>query len=194
MDGKKHYKLSEMSKNFVRKVPGVTKGGRENRKPYRKLCYGSKDKLKPGWSKTFADLLNDVTATRHDISCVFQVVVGGGAQTRHGKANLNSIAHRDAHLHGLVFDLFRGDDDDSMKAAVAFGNRFENDVVNKHQTAHPKVMAQWASHGDLEMNKKEVWEKYFDNPETYHRLRRIKKDVDPDDVFHSRFSIRPSED
>jgi len=194
MDGKKHYKLSELSKNFVRCPPSVTKGGRENRKPYRKLSYGSKDKLKPGWSKAFADLLNDVEATKDDISCVFQVVAGGGAQTRHGKANLNAIAHRDAQLQSLVFDLFRGDDDDSMKAAAAFGNRFETHVVNKHQTAHPKVMAQWASHGDLEMNKKEVWEKYFDNPETYHRLRRIKKDVDPDDVFHSRFSIRPAED
>jgi FAD/FMN-containing dehydrogenase len=52
-------------------------------------------------------------------------------------------------------------------------------------------MAQWASHGDLDMNKQEVWEKYFDKPETYHMLRRIKRDVDPDDVFHSRFTLRP---
>ena len=42
------------------------------------------------------------------------------------------------------------------------------------------------------MNKKQVWEKYIDNPETYHKLRRIKKEVDPDDVFHARFTIRPA--
>ena len=65
-----------------------------------------------------------------------------------------------------------------------------NTVVNKHQTAHPKVMAQWASHGDLDMDKKQVWEKYIDN-DKYDKLRRIKREVDPDDVFHARFTIRP---
>jgi len=55
-------------------------------------------------------------------------------------------------------------------------------------------MAQWASHGDLDMNKQEVWEKYIDDPATYHRLRAIKKAVDPNDVFHSRFTVRPAED
>jgi len=44
------------------------------------------------------------------------------------------------------------------------------------------------------MNKKHVWEKYFDNPDTYYELRRIKKQFDPDDVFHSRFTIRPADD
>jgi len=192
-DGKSHYKLSEMSLGYTRTPPAVTNTGRENRKPYRKSTYGSKDKLKPGWSKIFAKLLNDVEKTKADIACIFQVGVGGGAQARFGKANLNSIGHRDVQLSSVVFDLFRGEDDDSIKAADEFGRRFELDVVNKHQTAYPKVMSQWASHGDLEMNKKEVWEKYYDKPETYHRLRSIKKDVDPDDVFHSRFTVRPSE-
>jgi len=193
-NGRSHYKLSELSLKFTRKAPGVTKSGRENRKPYRKLCYGSKDKLKPGWAKAYADLLKDVTQTKEDISCVFQVVVGGGAQTRLGKANLNSIAHRDAQLHGIIFDLFRGEDDASIMEADKFATKFEIDVVNKYQTAHPKVMVQWASHGDLDMNKESVWENYFDKPENYHKLRRIKKDVDPDDIFHSRFTIRPAQD
>ena len=73
-------------------------------------------------------------------------------------------------------------------------NKFELDVVNAYQTAYPKVMAQWASHGDLDMNKQEVWEKYIDDPATYHRLRAIKKAVDPNDVFQSRFTVRPAED
>jgi len=191
---KKHKKLSEMSLLFVRSPPAVTAGGRENRKPYRKTSYGSKEKVTEGWSKAYGDLLNDVVDTEHDISCVFQVVVGGGKQTSNGQANLNAIAHRDAQLHGLVFDLFRGEDEDTIRAADAFSKRFEIDVVNRHQTAHPKVMAQWASHGDLDMNKQEVWEKYYDDPAVYHKLRRIKKEVDPDDVFHSRFTVRPAED
>jgi len=204
-DGIEHYKLSELSKYFTRGILATTSqgsSGRENRKPYRKACYGSKDKLKEGWSDAFSTLLNDVVATEDDISCVFQVVIGGGKQASNGKANvstfgktsLNAIAHRDAQLHGLIFDLFRGETEADITATDGFGQRFEMDVVNKHQTAHPKVMAQWASHGDLDMNKQHVWEKYYDNPETYHELRRIKKDVDPDDIFHSRFTIRPAED
>jgi len=194
-DGKTHYKLSQMSLFFTRKPPGVTGGeiGRENRKPYRKQSYGSNEKLKEGWAQSFADLLDDTVETDADISCVFQVVVGGGQQSNLGKAGLNAIAHRDAQLHGLVFDLFRGEDDASFKEADKLGKRFELDVVNKHQTAHPKVMAQWASHGDLDMNKRKVWEKYFDKESTYRRLRKIKKNVDPEDRFHSRFTVRPEE-
>ena len=194
-NGKSHYKLSELSLGFTRKPPSVTNNEkRENRRPYRKQAYGSKGKLKPGWSKAFAKLLNDVAATKKDVACVFQVVVGGGTQARLGKANLNSTAHRDVQLSSIVFNLFRGDSDEAIKAADEFGKRFEIEIVNEYQTAYPKVMAQWASHGDLDMNKEEVWEKYFDKPETYYKLRQIKKDVDPDDVFHSRFTVRPGTD
>ena len=51
-------------------------------------------------------------------------------------------------------------------------------------------MQQWASDGDLDVDKQQVWEKYIDN-DKYDKLRRIKKEVDPDDVFHARFTIRP---
>jgi len=193
-NGKSHYKLSEMSLGFTRKPPFVTEGGRENRKPYRKMTYGSRDKLKEGWASAMTSLLNDVEATPNDISCAFQISIGGGTLQSNGKANLNAIAHRDAICQGVIFDLFRGEAEADMMAAENFQRRFELQVVNKYQSQYPKVMAQWASHGDLDMNKKEVWEKYFDDPDTYYKLRRIKKDLDPDDVFHSRFTVRPAED
>ena len=87
--------------------------------------------------------------------------------------------------------MARGDDDASIEAAADFQKSFETKVVNKHMTAHPKVMAQWASHGDLDMDKKQVWEKYIDDEDKYDKLRRIKKAVDPYDVFRARFTIRP---
>jgi hypothetical protein len=62
-DGKSHYKLSELSLDFVRKPPMVTANGRENRKPYRKMCYGSKEKLKPGWAEAYSDLLPSLFIT-----------------------------------------------------------------------------------------------------------------------------------
>lgn len=195
LNGKDHYKLSELSLEFTRKPPGVTAGeiGRENRKPYRKMCYGSNDKVTEGWAESFADLLDETVNTDNDISCVFQVVVGGGKQASLGKAGLNSIAHRDAQLHGIVYDLFRGEDDDSLKEADRLSNKFELNIVNEHQTQYPKVMAQWASHGDLDMNKEQVWKKYYDKEETYRKLRRIKTKVDPEDLFHSRFTVRPED-
>jgi len=196
LDGTSHYKLSEMSLKFVRKPPAMGKAGRENALPYNKAAYGSKDKLTSGWSKAYAKLLEDVFKedkfNQGGVHCLVQAMVGGGAQTRNGLANLNAMSHRDAHLHQICLDLFRADDDASIKAAADYQKRFEMEVVNKHQTAHPKVMQQWAPHGDLDMNKKQVWEKYIDNPEKYHKLRRIKKDVDKDDVFHARFTIRPA--
>jgi len=88
--------------------------------------------------------------------------------------------------------LFRGEDEDTIKATDAFSERFEIDVVNRCQTAHPEIMAQLASHGDLDINKQEAWEKYYDDPAVYYKLRRIKKEVDPEDVFHSRFTVRPA--
>ena len=191
LDGKSHYKLSQMSLGFTRKPPAVTSTGRENRRAYNKAAYGSKDKVTPGWSAAYAELLHEVVECKDDVHCVFQVVAGGGAQTRNGEANLNAMSHRDAHIHTIVFDLFRSDDDASIKAAAKFQRSFEMKVVNKHQTAHPKVMQQWASHGDLDMDKKQVWEKYIDN-DKYDKLRRIKKEVDPKDVFHARFTIRPA--
>merc|ERR1711935_175744 len=191
LDGKSHYKLSEMSLHFTRKPPLVTSTGRENRRAYNKAGCGSKDKLAPGWSKAFANLLDDVVHGTSDVHCIVQSLPGGGAMTRNGEANLNAMSHRDAHCHLIVFDLFRGDDDASIKDAANYQRRFEMEVVNKYQTAHPKVMQQWASHGDLDMDKQQVWEKYIDN-DKYDKLRRIKKDVDPDDVFHARFTIRPA--
>ena len=191
LDGEKHYKLSELSLYFTRKPPAVTSTGRENRRAYNKGGYGSKDKLAPGWSKAFAKLLDDVVHGPSDVHCLFQSLPGGGAMTRNGKANLNAMSHRDAHCHLIVFDLFRGDDAASIKDAANYQRRFEMEVVNKYQTAHPKVMQQWASSGDLDMDKKQVWEKYIDN-DKYDKLRRIKKEVDPDDVFHARFTIRPA--
>ena len=190
LDGKSHYKLSEMSLHFTRKPPLVTSTGRENRRAYNKAGYGSKDKLAPGWSKAFANPLDDVVQGPSDVHCVFQSLPGGGAMTRNGEANLNAMSHRDAHCHLIVFDLFRGDDDASIKDAANYQRRFEMEVVNKYQTAHPKVMQQWASSGDLDMDKQQVWEKYIDN-DKYDKLRRIKKVVDKEDVFHARFTIRP---
>ena len=59
-------------------------------------------------------------------------------------------------------------------------------------------MFQWASHGDLDTTKKQVWQKYWGASEkdeaNYHRLRQIKKTVDPKDVFQARFTLRPAED
>jgi len=55
------------------------------------------------------------------------------------------------------------------------------------------MIPQWAVDPDaLDLNKKEVWEQYFDKSRDYYRLREIKAAVDPDDLFQSRFTLRPA--
>lgn len=199
-NGKTYIPLSQISLGFTRssKRAEVTKDGRENARPYNKVAYGSSSPIQEGFVGAFGKLLHDLTKDTDDVHCVFQFVAGGGALSRNGKEGKSSISHRDAHVSSVVFDLFRPETDKAIAAAVKYQRRFEFDVVDKYMTApingvpQPKVMAQWASHGDLDMSKEEVWEKYFDIPEDYHRLRAIKAAVDPQDTFHSRFTIRPA--
>ena len=37
-----------------------------------------------------------------------------------------------------------------------------------------------------------IWTQYYNKPEDYHALREIKRKLDPDDLFHSKFTLRPA--
>ena len=68
------------------------------------------------------------------------------------------------------------------------------DVVEKYLANDPKIMQSWASRPEkLDLNEKSIWEQYYNNAAHYYKLREIKKTVDPDDLFHSRFTLRPAE-
>lgn len=45
--------------------------------------------------------------------------------------------------------------------------------------------------GQLEMSRSEIQGWYYDSPEIYQRLQDTKKLVDPEDVFHTSFTVQP---
>ena len=47
--------------------------------------------------------------------------------------------------------------------------------------------------GELDLNDPKIWTQYYNKPEDYHALREIKRKLDPDDLFHSKFTLRPAE-
>ena len=60
--------------------------------------------------------------------------------------------------------------------------------------APAKLMQTWASReGELDLNDPKIWTQYYNKPEDYHALREIKRKLDPDDLFHSKFTLRPAE-
>ena len=145
-DGIHHLPMSKISLGFTRQAPAVTKEGRENVRPYNKTTYGSNSPLKNGFVEAYGNLLDRLAHDKHDVHCVFQVGVGGGAQRRNGVAGKSAISHRNARTM-IVFDLFRPETKESIAAAVEYQRCFEFDVVEKYMTApingvpQPKVMA-----------------------------------------------------
>jgi len=192
LTGEEHIPLSKIRLVFLRQPPGVTQDGRENPNPYIKACYGTNEKLPEGFSKAMYGLLDDLFQDDNDTSLIMQVAVGGGEIVRNGKANKNALANRDARLW-LIFDIFRPDTKFSVEAANKYNQRFKEEIVEVYLKTNPKMVPQWAVDPDaLNLNKKEVWEQYFDKSKDYFRLREIKAVVDPDDVFQSRFTLRPA--
>ena len=47
--------------------------------------------------------------------------------------------------------------------------------------------------GELDLDDPKIWTQYYNKPEDYHALREIKRKLDPDDLFHSKFTLRPAE-
>ena len=45
----------------------------------------------------------------------------------------------------------------------------------------------------LDLDDPKIWTQYYNKPGDYHALREIKRKLDPDDLFHSKFTLRPAE-
>ena len=131
------------------------------------------------------------TKNGEDVHVMFQTEMGGGGLLRNAETGETSLPQRDLRfLNG--FDLFRKPA--SETTADIYHERFMKDVVEKYLANDPKIMQSWASRPEkLDLNEKSIWEQYYNNAAHYYKLREIKKTVDPDDLFHSRFTLRPAE-
>jgi hypothetical protein len=174
--------LSYMSKAFVRE-PGIktTYGahpGREFTFPYKKRLQCTTKPLTQQFVNDFSNLVRDVIhgPDKENIKLVFQMTLGGGQVKNPGEKGSRrvntSISGRD-HVIGIV---------------LAKANRFQERMqMLVDEEFGEDLRMQWGSFGNVDM--KEVWQHYYDSKELYEKLQDIKKATDPNDVFHTKFTV-----
>ncbi|CAM9397721.1 unnamed protein product [Ectocarpus sp. 4 AP-2014] len=173
--------LSFMSNAFVRNT-GMTRDGREYKFPYVKRLNCTTDTLTDEFVEKFIDLVHEAITTR-EVKLVFQMVMGGGAYEKNGTKGITSIPHRN-NVIGIVFDVFYEEDgkDIATKLHKKFGALLPCFSKGKD------IRMTWGSFGEIKMEK--MWENYYGDSGLYQRLQKLKRDVEPQDVFHTPFTVQ----
>lgn len=169
---------------------GGMPGGREFDLPYKKSTYVTRCPLPDDFQRGFVDLVDRVH--RHPgTRVVFQGVLGGGNFKKKGSTQMQ---HRDALLQ-IVFDVFY----EEGYAQVAEG--FQKEMLDLWTRFLPDEQSRmfWGTYEDpgsngaqLDMSQSETQERYYDSAAAYASLQHVKSHVDPGDVFHTSFTVRPS--
>lgn len=179
-----YHSLSYMSNKKVRRS-GTTEDGREFKEPYLKRVNCTKLPLSDDFVDSFVNLIDRVVKSR-TVKLVFQMFLGGGSYASpEVDPPLSSICHRDVTL-GIVFDCFY------------VGNRGRTDAQNFQEemnelleefSGDQEIRMLWGSFGDTNISNDEVRKFYYDDA-TWNRLQNIKQTVDPEDIFHTEFTIQ----
>ncbi|CDF40175.1 unnamed protein product [Chondrus crispus] len=182
--------LSSMSNDFVRRF-GTGKEGREFQYPYEKRLNGSFVPLTDGFVTGFVNLCSDVIKDEK-VRLVFQVGLGGSQHLNGGmqkaadgsKVSITGCSRRKCSIL-IVFDVFytAGNQEVAKQYQVAMG-----ELLDREFPEGQAVRLLWGCYGDTDI--KNVWDYYYDNPQLYSKLQGIKEDVDPKDVFHTRFNVQ----
>ncbi|CAM9976248.1 unnamed protein product [Ectocarpus sp. 8 AP-2014] len=173
--------LSFMSNAFVRNI-GMTRDGREYKFPYVKRLNCTTDALTDEFVEKFIDLVHEAITTRK-VKLVFQMVMGGGAYEGNGTKGKTSIPHRN-NVIGIVFDVFY--EQDGKDIATELHKKFG--ALLPSFSKGEDIRMTWGSFGEIEMEQ--VWKKYYGDSGLYQRLQKLKRDVDPNDVFHTPFTVQ----
>ncbi|CAM9964008.1 unnamed protein product [Ectocarpus sp. 12 AP-2014] len=173
--------LSFMSNAFVRNS-GMTRDGREYKFPYVKRLNCTIDALTDEFVEKFVDLVHEAITTR-EVKLVFQMVMGGGAYEENGAKGITSIPHRN-NVIGIVFDVFY--EEDGKDVATELHNKFG--ALLPCFSKGKDIRMTWGSFGEIKMEK--MWENYYGDSGLYQRLQKLKRDVDPQDVFHTPFTVQ----
>ncbi|CAN0121337.1 unnamed protein product [Ectocarpus sp. 12 AP-2014] len=173
--------LSFMSNAFVRNS-GMTRDGREYKFPYVKRLNCTIDALTDEFVEKFVGLVHEAITTR-EVKLVFQMVMGGGAYEENGAKGITSIPHRN-NVIGIVFDVFY--EEDGKDVATELHNKFG--ALLPCFSKGKDIRMTWGSFGEIKMEK--MWENYYGDSRLYQRLQKLKRDVDPQDVFHTPFTVQ----
>ncbi len=188
-------KLSALSDSFVRRFPATTLDGREFKYPYNKRVNVTVKALSDEFVDHFSQKMDEVVWNEAGVKLVFQMAFGGGSFRAKGNEKLNdstitSIPHRDS-VFTFVFDLFY--EPGYEERATELQSDMQG-IVNKyfHNDSHERRVF-WGSFGDTNISDPKIRQMYYDDEEQYKRLQKLKREVDPEDVFHTLLTVQGKE-
>ena len=110
-----------------------------------------------------------------------------GAYAAKGKTGETSIPHRD-FVYCFVFDLFY--EGSAYESAAATLQEQMQDLVDQNFSPGQERRVFWGTFGDTDMAKDSVRRMYYDSDHDYAKLQALKKEVDPDDLFHTSLTVQ----
>lgn len=170
---------------------GLPASGREFDLPYKKSLHITKTPFTKAFRDQFVNLVDDAYSSP-GLKVVVQAVVGGGDFKANAQNKTTHMQRRDA-LVQLVFDVFY---EDGYKAdAERFQVRMKG-LLNEF-SGGADIRMVWGTFEDadtngtqLDMRRTPVQDLYYDSPAEYARLKQIKASIDPQDVFHTSFTVQ----
>jgi hypothetical protein len=132
------------------------------------------------------DLVDKVVSETPCVYLVFQMAIGGGNFQKSSRRAATALSRWD-FVFTFVFDLFY--DDDRAGVAEALQDEMQA-IIDAQFSAGQEQRLFWGSFGETDITNESVRNCYYDDVAVYARLQQLKKKVDPDDLFHSRLSVK----
>ncbi|MDB5348522.1 MAG: hypothetical protein JWP89_6899 [Schlesneria sp.] len=185
--------LSVIADKGVREIGafGLPASGHEFDLPYKKSLHITTTTFSQAFCDQFVDLV-DTVFNHSGLKVVVQAVVGGGEFTANGQKNTTRMQRRDG-LVQLVFDVFY---EDGFEAVAEHFQAQMKGLLNLYSGGADLRMF-WGTFEDantngtqLDMSQQQVQSFYYDSHNEYARLKQIKTSIDPDDVFHTSFTVQ----
>lgn len=192
--------LSVIADKGVREIGtfGLPASGREFDLPYKKSLHITMKPFTTAFRDAFVDLV-DTVYNHPRLKVVVQTVIGGGEFLANGKKKLSHMQRRDA-LVQLVFDIFYDDSEDvGSDTAEGIAEKFQKQMKSllTQYSGGADVRMLWGTFEDagtkgtqLDMSRKEVQDLYYDSQAEYAQLKQIKSSIDPNDIFHTSFTVQ----
>ena len=152
--------------------------------PYVKRAYttNSTNLKAQGWSEWVTKRIDSIVepeANRCWLSVQLQAYGGKRSRFYTNRDNGTSYSWRDTTMVA-VLDCFHNKEAEVTAVEWQRGNDQEGiGPSGKFSREDRRVL--WGSYGDFNLDN--VWDKYYETPEKYNKLREVRKRMDPDGLF-----------
>jgi hypothetical protein len=166
---------------------------REFDHPYVKRGYttNSRTLVADGWVEKVANQIDRVLNPVHDfqlwthcfLSCQIQCFGGDEAMFFKNRDNGTAYSWRDTTV-GQTLDCFHLDSPEGLRLANEWQN--SNDAImigpdSPFSKTDRRLL--WASYGDWDLGREEVWKTYYETEEKYRRIGVQRGRMDPSELF-----------